>query len=210
MARKQFTHDKFTSFAAYKWKIGSAWKKLRKLVSALKVRFYVQTHDKICLQQTGLCTVVVQPCVSILDRSRCIFALLHATGGCIDRSDTIARASLLRDFFSLSGSLPRLPPLSATALETHFYPGQFRRLLLTFLPRDRRTFHLACARARARSPPPVMRYIFYFIRVFSTSHAHLISCTVNHRDVNYSDFSSWLSRVAQSRSILDRVGQLCR
>lgn len=161
-------------------------KKLRKLVSALKVRLYIQTHDKICLQQTR-CTGVVQPCVSILDRSRCIFALLHATGGCIDRPDTIARASFLRVFFSLFP--PGFPlPLPPPVLETHFYPGQFRRLLLTFLPRDRRM--------RARFLPPVMRYIFYFIRVFSTSHARLISCTVNHRDVNYSDFSPRLRRCA--------------
>lgn len=124
------------------------------------------------------------------------------TNGCIDRPDTTARASFLRAFFF---SPAACLPLRTHALETHFYSGQFRRLLLTFLSC---TDAGSISHTRAHSPPPVIRYIFYFIRAFSTSHVYLISCTVNHCDVNYSDFSPQLP--AEPLSILDRVGQLCR
>lgn len=136
-------------------------KNLRKLVSALKVQLYVQTNDKICLQQTGM----VQPCVSILDRPRCIFALLHATVGWTHRSARYDSACQFSSRFFLPGSLH--------ALEIHFYSGQFRRLLLTFLSRDRRTFHLACA--RARSPPLcdtffILYELFHLARTPHTMH----------------------------------------
>jgi len=84
-------------------------------------------------------------------QSRCIFAPFTRCGRPAASIGPIARVPVLRAFFlpPPPGSSPRLLP---TVLETHFYPEQFRRLLLTFLSPDRRTFHCvrACARASTR------------------------------------------------------------
>lgn len=127
--------------------------------------------------------------------SRGAFSPFHTrrTNGRIDRPDTTARASFLRArvffFFGLSPRLPA-PPLTR-AHETHFYSGQFRRLLLTFHPRGRREGTAPHARA---FPAASYAIHFLFYTSFSTSHVYLISCTVNHCDVNYSDFSPQLPR----------------
>lgn len=98
----------------------------------------------ICVKGPTLCTnewqnlpttgrsppVMMQPCVSIPDRPRCIFALLHADGrtdGCIDRPDTIARASFFRAFF-LPGPSPvpvPLPPCSKPTFILDNFDGCF-------------------------------------------------------------------------------------
>lgn len=153
-------------------------KKLRKLVSALKVRLYVQTNDKICLQQDRSVPGVVQSCVSTPDRSRCIFALLHATNADgMHRSVRYDSACQFSPRFFFSPATP--PPCSKPT----FILDNFGRLLLTFLSRDRRTFYFVCA--RALSSPSVMQYIFYFIRVFSTSHTHTHTPHIMHRYIPY-------------------------
>lgn len=96
----------------------------------------------------------------------------------------IARACYPRVFFpsflppplSLSFSLlPLCRSPSPFALATHFHPGQFRRLHLTSLSCDRRTFHRAhacsrvCVRVHAHGRETAsyaIHFFFYFIRVF--------------------------------------------
>jgi len=138
-------------------------KNLRKLVSALKVQLYKRMTKSAYSRPA--CTGIVQPCVSILDRSQCIFALLHATVGWVHRSVRYDSTCVFSTFF-FSPWLPTSPH----ALKTHFYSGQFRRLLLTFLPRDRRTFYLACARTPRHQLCDTFFILYEFFHLARTPH----------------------------------------
>lgn len=116
-------------------------------------------------------TGATQPCVSILG-SRDAFSPFYTRRptGCIDRPNTIARASFPRAF-SPTGPSP-LSPLLPTAPRNPLLFWTISTAAFD-VPLARPTHVLSCmpvcvrgyARARA-FPPPVMRYIFYFICVF--------------------------------------------
>lgn len=126
------------------------------------------------------------------------------TDGCIDRPDTITRASFLRVFFSLVPCAP--------TLETHFYSGQFRRLLLTFLSRDRRTFYLACARTPRRRLCDTFFILYEFFppRTHTSYHAPLTTAMSIIRIFRHSSRVAELLYPRSCRSTVSLVLQLAK
>jgi len=109
-------------------------------------------------------------CVSILDTRDAFSPLLHSAAGRAHRSALWRACQFSTRFFSPLGSSCPSAPSPYSVLETHFYPEQFRRLLLTFLSPDRRMFH--CARARIHT---CLRAYGAYTRV----HAAAVRCAIH-------------------------------
>ena len=146
-----------------------------------------------------------------------LFYTQRTRTGCIDRSDTIARASFLRVFF--------LPGNSPAVLETHFHSGQFWTAAFDVpLPRPTHVLFRMCARAR------ILRAVSYAIHfLFYTSFFHLARTSrIMHRFIYMCVyvcvcvcvlttamsiiwiFQPQLPHCRARFSLMDRVSQLCR
>lgn len=164
---------KFISFVQMK-----NWKRTKKNCAnwylALKIQPYVQTNDKICLQQTDQHRGVVQPCISILNKSRCIFALLHATDERMHRSARYDSACQFSPRF-FSPWLPAPCSLAHTRSKPTFILDNFDGCFWRFSPATD-----AGSSSHARTTPRRQLYDTFFIlyeffppRTYISYHAPL-------------------------------------
>lgn len=168
------------------------------MISTLKFRLY-KRMTKSAYNRLA-CTGAMQPCVP--DSRGAFFALLHAAAVGLHRSDRYDNACQFSPPFflpvssvSLSFSYRAQKPKKYFILNN--FDGCFWR---PSRARDRHTVLSTCVRVCYRRQ---LRDTFLFYTHFSTPHTHLISCTVNHRDVNYLEvlpqfpgaaaFRSWIA-----------------
>lgn len=145
-------------------------KKLRKLISALKVRLYVQTNDtKSAYNRPRFVRVcAVQPCVSILDGRGAHFRPFTPGGrpGASIGTDAIVRASLPPFFFFFLLSPHQPPPL---------LPPHRSRSKPTFIPNnfDGCFWRPSCARAPATAASYAIHFLFYTRAPFFSYTPHI-------------------------------------